>query len=245
MTPSIPVARSVVFTLAVGLWAAVAAAQPAVYAGGGAFTDIKRFGSSQGYSGTDNYSLDGTSTGGSLRIGTFLNPRWTLELSVDAAGRTRVDSSYPYVQILTPDIPVRSLRLMASTQFTAVSTTVGYHPPQHGRVRLGYFAGFSFIRGVYKTDYPYGIPVPLFEVVSSTLAAAAPSIAIYPPPDFRVSTLTQTDNARGAVLGFEASVDLTRHLAIVPEVRALTFSAINNGPGVFLIRPGVTLRWGF
>jgi hypothetical protein len=60
-----------------------------------------------------------------------------------------------------------------------------------------------------------------------------------------VSTLTQKHNAGGLLLGFEAAVALTSRLSLVPEVRALTFSTVNNGPAVFLIRPGIAVRWNF
>lgn len=236
--------RAGVASLFVMTWAVTAAAQSTVYVTGSAFADMKRFGTNSFYGPTDHYSLDGTSPGGGLRVGTFLNDRWTLELAVDAGGRSRVDASYRYVAILAAAFPVRYPKLTASTKFTAVSTILGYHPAPHARIRLGYMAGFSFIRGVYKTDYPYGVPGPLFTITTAELAAT-PIPAIYPPPPLTITTLTQTDNARGVILGFEAAIDVTKHFAVVPEVRALTFSAINNGPGVFLIRPGVGIRWGF
>jgi len=39
------------------------------------------------------------------------------------------------------------------------------------------------------------------------------------------------------LIGAEAAVTLTRSLALAPEVRVLSFD------GVFLIRPGVGVRW--
>jgi len=66
-----------------------------------------------------------------------------------------------------------------------------------------------------------------------------------PPPQFGARTITQEHNTGALALGFESAIDLTRRLAVVPEVRALVFSAPNNGPGVFLIRPGVGVRWKF
>jgi hypothetical protein len=55
----------------------------------------------------------------------------------------------------------------------------------------------------------------------------------------------QEHNAGAFALGVEAAIDLTPKLALVPEVRALVFSAPANGTTVFLIRPGVGVRWTF
>ncbi len=54
-------------------------------------------------------------------------------------------------------------------------------------------------------------------------------------------------NAAGAllvlVLGVEVAIDVVRHIAVVPELRAMTFSSVASGPGTFLIGPGVGVRW--
>jgi hypothetical protein len=56
-------------------------------------------------------------------------------------------------------------------------------------------------------------------------------------------TLRRIDNSVGGVLGFEAAIDMTQRLALVPGVRAIVFS--NEGQSVFLIRPEVGVRWSF
>jgi hypothetical protein len=38
----------------------------------------------------------------------------------------------------------------------------------------------------------------------------------------------------------EAAVDVTKRIAVVPEIRLTTFSRPYDGPTVFLIRPGVS-----
>jgi hypothetical protein len=170
-------------------------------------------------------------------------PQLSLELSIDVGSRTNGDLPTPY-RILAIATPVRTLQLKASTKFVAVSTVVGFHPTPHGRVRLGYLGGLSFVRGTYTSDYPsYGVPVPLFTVGSPTGVDSVP--VVFPPPTVTVGTLTQKDNKLGVVLGFEAAIDVAKHLAAVPEIRALTFSAPGAGPSVFLIRPGVGVRWSF
>lgn len=219
-----------------------------MYVTGSAFADIKRFGSPERvpyFANEDEFSLDGTGAGGGLRIGTFLSPRWSLELSVDAGARTEGMLPNPSAVILTifPP-PFADLELKASTRFVAVSTVIGFHPPARGRVQLGYFVGFSFIRGTDKSDYvDFGVPVPLFTVGTVPPSDLLPSPLIFPRP--AVATLTEKQNTGGAILGFEAAVSMTDHIAVVPDIRALTFSTINRGPGVFLIRPRIGVRWNF
>jgi hypothetical protein len=231
------------------LGARAAAAQDAGYVTVGGFADIKRFGTTNGpyyYSTPDQkLSLDGTGAGGSVRVGTLLIPHLSLELSIDVGASTKGNLPDPYRLLAIPQL-IRTPQLKTSTTFAAVSTIVGFHPAPHGRVRLGYLGGLSFVRGTYKSDYPsYGVPVPLFTVGSPTGVGSAPVPVAFPPPTVTVSTLTQRDNKLGVVLGFEAAIDLTKHLAVVPDIRALTFSAPNAGPRIFLIRPGVSVRWSF
>jgi hypothetical protein len=229
------------------LLAPAAAAQDAGYVSAGGFADVKRFGSTNGiyyYSGTDGtMSLDGTGAGGSVRVGTFLIPQLSLDVSIDVGARTKSNLPDPY-RLLGIAQPVGTPQLKASTRFVAVSTVIGFHPAAHGPVRLGYLGGISFVRGTYKNDYSnYGGPVPLFTVGAPIGVTSAP--VVFPPPPIIVSTLTQKDNKLGVVLGFEAAIEVAKHLAIVPEIRAVTFSAPDAGPTVFLIRPGVGVRCSF
>jgi hypothetical protein len=225
-------------------------AQSSAFVTGAGFAEVKRFDSSNGlnyygYNG-QTFSLDGTAAGGGLRIGTFLTPRWSLELAGDVGGRTKSDLPDLSRVLAAQALPVRFPQMKASTQFVTVSTTIGFHPAAGGRVRVGYFAGVSFVRATYKSDYPsYGYPVPLFSTGDVANGAPVPVALVYPPPNFNLVTSTQKDNATGVILGFEAAVNLTKHLAAVPEFRFLTFSTPQAGPGAFLIRPGVAIRWGF
>jgi hypothetical protein len=218
-------------------------AQSSAYVTGMAYADVKRFGSSGGlvyyYPYVDNYSLDGTAAGGGLRVGTFLHPKWTLELSVDAEGSTKLSVPNPYGPVIATFPSIRFPDLKASSQFLTVSTTIGFHPAAHGRLKLGYFAGFSFVRSKYRSDLDTILPL-------AATAIAASSGAPVPIPTqllVRPTAVTQITNTSGAVLGLETAIDLTKRLALVPEVRALTFSL--RGDGVFLIRPGVGVRWSF
>ena len=220
--------------------AAIASAQTAGYVGGSVFADIRTFGSTSAvpYYG-DQFSLDATGIGGGVRVGTFLHPRWSLELAVETASRTTVDLNDTVRILIAPPTP---LNFRASARFMTVATTVGFHQPAGSRVRLGYRAGFSFVRAAYESDYPsFVLPAAIFAPGGTSTIFPT----ILPPPQFTTRTITQKHNTGAVVLGFESAIDLTPRIAVAPEIRALLFSAPYNGPGIFLIRPGVAVKWNF
>ena len=99
-----------------------------------------------------------------------------------------------------------------------------------------------FIRGVYRSPYPGYYALATEAVASSTALPPPSSTVIYPPP---FTTLTERRLSVGLTLGVEAAVDVTKRIAVVPEIRLTTFSRPYDGPTVFLIRPGVGVRWAF
>jgi hypothetical protein len=229
-------------------------AQSANYIGGTGFADVKLFGASglTYYPPSEEPSLNKTGAGGGLRIGTFLHSKVSLEFAVDAGTATRTTYQYPVVILaIYPPLPSRQLR--ESTQFMTFTTVVGYHPAARGRIRLGYLAGLSFVRATYTSDLPgyvlraatfdqnqlSYIPISLDGSVRSPVSVSIPTSIYNPRP------VTRHDLTGGTLLGFEAAFDLGKRLAIVPEVRAVMFEQPSDGPGVFLIRPGVGVRWGF
>ncbi len=218
-----------------------AAAQSPVYITGTGFADIKTFSGTEGnLYGSGSSQLGGTTAGGGLRIGTFLHPRWSLELAIDVGGKTEGSTQYP---MILADIPT-SLRVPDFKQrvrFLTVSSVVGYHPAPRGRLRPGYLVGFSFVRGTYQSQYPNYYALATGALTRVNLGTVFPTI--FPPPVFTTETITSTENTSAVALGFETAIDLQKHLSVVPEVRALAFS--QRGAGVFLIRPGVGLRWNF
>jgi hypothetical protein len=227
------------------------AAQSAVYVGAAGFADIKRFDSVEYdprvLASGDDFSLDATGAGGGVRVGTFLHPRWSLELAVDAGTRTKKAMANPYLPVLGAPASLRFPELAASTRFLTVSTIIGFHTAKAGRVQLGYLGGFSFVRGTYQSDLPSFIIAPSavsFSGGPSTIPTSVSAIAtaILPGP-FTTRAITRHDNSTGAVFGFEAAIDLTRRIAAVPGIRALATSM--TGQSVFLIRPEIGVRWSF
>jgi hypothetical protein len=234
--------------------ASAQSAQSANYVGGAAFADVKLFGASGAsyYSPSAEPSLNTTGAGGGVRIGTFVHPKVSLEFAVDAGTRTRTTYQYPVV-ILAIYPPPPALQLRASTQFTTFTTVVGYHPPARGRGRLRYLAGLSFVRAAYTSDLPgYILPAATFEQnrlsyipISLDGSRGSPVTVSLPTSIYDPRPVTRRDLTGGTMLGFEAAFALGKRVAVVPEVRAVMFAQPNDGPGVFLIRPGVGVRWGF
>jgi outer membrane protein with beta-barrel domain len=228
------------------LFARAAAAQSPLYIAGAGFSDIKLFGTGTIYYPVSNApTLNSTGAGGGLRVGTFLHPRLSLEFGVDAGSKSETSFGYP-VQILAI-YPAPSVRLKASARFVTVNTVLGYHPAPLGRVRFGFLGGFSIVSGTYTSDLPgYVFPATTFSETRSIVTpvlgfTSLPSLGLFAPP----RSYTQHDIAAGGLLGFEAAFEVTKRLAVVPEVRSVIFSQPFNGPGVFLVRPGVHVRWGF
>jgi hypothetical protein len=215
-------------------------AQEGVYVQGSAFADVRQFGSSSvslvGLGLDDDFSLDATGVGGSVRVGTWLHRRWTLEAGVDLASETTSEARNPFILALFP--PGRQpFDLKAGSRFTTVTTVVGFHQRASDAVRLGYRAGFGFVRASYHTEFPdVSLPASIFPGGLFPTRVSLPTV-------LDGSRLSHTENNSALVLGVEAAIEITDNLDVVPELRALAFS--RSGAGVFLIRPGVGVRATF
>lgn len=218
-----------------------ASAQEGIYVQGSAFADIREFGSSSAtiVGLDDESSLDAIGAGGSIRVGTWLHRRWTIEAGLDLTTRTTNDFRNPYILAIFPP-GLAPLDLSASTSFASVTTMLGFHQ-RADAVRLGYRAGFSFMRATYRTEFP-DLAVPLSTAGREPFALLS---ALLPTIPIRLdsTTLTRTENNGALALGFEAAIEIADNLSVVPELRALAFST--SGRGTFLIRPGVGARWTF
>ena len=223
--------------------AGAASAQSRFYVGGAAMADIKRFDSfeldprilaSLG----DITSRDGTAAGGGVRVGTFLHPLWTLELAVDASASTTRGFRNPIEALPSRSSTLRLPELSNSNSFLTVSAVVGFHPEKMGRMRLGYFGGLALVRGTYETT----LPDYSFTPIDLSFIRGLPNFTI-PGLSIPGQSLSRVDNSTGGVMGLEAAIDVSEHLAVVPGVRAIVFSS--SGQSVFLIRPEVGARWSF
>ena len=183
-----------VFTLLfIAIAGRTASAQSGPYVSGTVFGDIKRFGGTDIDRGDDeDDSFDATGLGGSVRVGTWVHPQWTLELGVDVGSKTTSSFTNPIQIQIFPPIP--PFEIKNSNSFMSVSTVVGFHPRADGRIRFGYLAGFSFVRGRYSSDYPdFILPSPIFSGVATRFATISGSInGVVLPRPFVRTTRTET-----------------------------------------------------
>jgi hypothetical protein len=163
--------------------------------------------------------LDGDSVGGGGRLGAFVAPQWTLELGVDAGASTTALRGTPLPAAKGMALPpLRQSR--TRNRLIATTVLVGFHPSTTRRVQFGYFGGLTLLRVTRRSD---------------TLIAG-----VAQPNEREVIDLVPA-----ATMAAEARVAISQHLAIVPEIRVLTFSLSPPAPAGFAIRPGVALRWTF
>jgi hypothetical protein len=224
-----------------------------VYVQGTVFADIRQFGTAGTIQAiSDDFSLDATGIGGSARVGTWLDRRWTVEAGFDMGNRTTVEFENPYILAIFPP-GLRPRDLSTSTSFTSVTTMVGFHQRANRRWRFGYRAGFSFVRATFRSQLPvFSITQSpaIFRLETSFSSAqlgqliSSTRTGVLPPPGSAPTSLVEKQNTGALALGFEAAFSVRRHLSVVPELRALAFSLSNRGE-TFLIRPGVGVRWNF
>lgn len=216
--PPLPSACRVVCTaLTLMVTAVPAAAQPPVaeraYATVGLVGDVKRFSGDPAES-----TLDGQVAGGAVAIGTFIGSRWDLQLGLDMGGFSRTQ----HPRDITLQRDTITLTSVAENQVLSVATLLRFRASSHGRLRLGYLGGLTFVR--------------LHRKFHTTAPAGTPS-ALIPKPDERV------DYSAAPTVGIDARIELTEHLSLVPGLHACVFR-LSDESGL-LVRPRIGLRWAF
>jgi hypothetical protein len=88
-------------------------------------------------------------------------------------------------------------------------------------------------------------PTPLASGFVWTAATTSLSGPTYVERTSAVRQSEVVDNVPALAVGFNLALDLTRHLALVPEVRAHALSLNSGGPSAFVLRPGLAVRWTF
>jgi hypothetical protein len=183
------------------------------YATVGLFGDIKRF------SGDPTEStLDGQNAGGAVAIGTFIGSRWDLQLGLDMAGFSR--TRHPREVTLQRETII--LTSVAENRALSVATLLRFRASSHGRLRLGYLGGLTFVR--------------LHRKFHTTAPAGTPS-ALIPRPDERI------DYSAAPTVGIDARIALTEHLSLVPGLHACVFRFSDES--ALLVRPRIGIRWAF
>jgi hypothetical protein len=235
---------------------AASSAQAQVFASGAAFGDIKRFSGDPSTS-----TLDGTTFGGGARVGMFVAPRWSVEVGVDIGASTTKTRSLS-IGGLTPSISadlaalglttsfpigilprVFSFESRTSNRLIAASVMLGFRPVTTGRVHPEFLGGLTFVH--FTRTFDTSGPTPLASGFGFTAVTTSLSGPTYVAQTAAVRQRELVDNVPAAAVGFNLALDLTRHLAFVPEVRAHAFSLNSGSPGAFVLRPGLAVRWIF
>jgi len=183
------------------------------YVTGGTFVGVKRFSGDP----TEGI-LDGTVTGVAVAIGTSIGTRWDLQVGLDVGGFS--ETGRP--RDVTFQREMITLNSIAENQVLSVATLLRFRSAVHGRVRLGYLGGLSFVRlhRRFHTEAPEGTPAGLI-----------------PRPDERV------DYSAAPTVGLDARIAITEHLSVVPGIQACVFRFADESG--LLVRPRVSVRWGF
>ena len=158
----------------------------------------------------------GTTAAGTIGAGVFLSPRWNIRFELALMGT--IDFSGTSGSELFTQIS------QGETRRNIGSVLLGYEAPASGRVSVGYFAGLALIheRQTFSVSTELVLPLPL------------------PPPTGFESSKTEAWTFRQAPqVGIEAVISATPKVAIVPAFSITAFS------GVWLLQPGVTVRFKF
>lgn len=183
------------------------------YVTGGAFVGVKRFSGDPAEA-----TLDGTTTGGTLAVGTSIGPRWDLQVGLDVTGFSRTQRS----RDITFQRRTITLTSVTENQALSVATLLRFRSAAHGRVRLGYLGGLSFVRlhRRFRTDAPDGTPAGLI-----------------PRSEARV------DYSAAPTVGIDARIAMTEHLAVIPGIHACVFRFADESG--LVVRPRIGIRWAF
>lgn len=209
-----------------------ATAQPAtgagtVFAGITGFADMRRAPTSDVQNGPAD-DTSGTAPGGALALGVYLTPRISVRAEWSLSDTLSLDRNSPVYPFLADGLIGRArppTGLVVPQQTTeerdvkAGFALLGYHLGS-GRARLELLGGIGLVNDRVTTITEVRLPV--FAGV----------------PGYRSEYSTSAHHAV-AVVGADASVALTTHAALVPQVRVY---AVN---GALQVRPGLGLRWTF
>lgn len=183
------------------------------YVTGGTFLGVKRFSGDP----TEGV-LDGTASGGAIAVGTSIGTRWDLQIGLDVTGFSQ--RRRPREIMFQREII--ELTSITENQVLSVATLLRFRSAPHGRVRLGYLGGLSFVRlhRKFHTEAPGGTPAGLI-----------------PRPDERV------DYSAAPTVGIDARIALTEHVSVIPGIHACVFRFADESG--LLVRPRIGVRWAF
>jgi hypothetical protein len=225
----------VVALVALGVWPASA---QSTYVSAAIAGDVLRSTHSETVLGSD-ISRGGEAFGFALRVGTPLGSRWGVELEFARGGEIETDftASIPLASrvdaitwsSLVPGSPMTQLlsrpvsySLRSAQRHNTLSTTVWMNQELSQRVSLVYLAGMGFYRSTSESEARFGILPPELSI-----------------PGLLPTLLKTVSYGVRPLVGFEARIDLTEHVELVPGVR------LHGLDNAWLVRPAVGLAWNF
>jgi hypothetical protein len=183
------------------------------YVTAGTFVDVKRFSGDP----TEGV-LDGSALGAAFAVGTSIGSRWDLQVALDVTGfsETRRDRDITFQREKI------TLTSVVENQVLSVATLLRFRSAPHGRVRLGYLGGLSFVRlhRKFHTDAPEGTPSGLIPRANE-----------------------HVDYSAAPTVGIDARIALTEHVSLIPGIHACVFRFADESG--LLVRPRIGVRWAF
>lgn len=233
--------------LACSTLAVPASAQPesgTVFIGAGALASLERSTRSSGLGVDDN--RDGTAAGGALQLGVYLTPRvsarfeWSMTDWLEYRNGSGIYPLYAAAELRSGIVPpgfegrfdpalVESLiapyGFRGRTRSKAGFALLGYHLGSR-RASVEVMGGMGWVARTTRTSYDFRIAQPLLNLLPDSLP-------------FRGGESGFTDYQTVGVAGLDATVGLTDHAAVVPQLRVFASG------GTLSVRPGVGIRWTF
>jgi hypothetical protein len=202
-----------------------------VFVGLSGFADIRRAPTSEVQNGPDD-DASGTAPGGALTLGVHLTPRLSVRAEWSLSDTLSLDRNSPIYPYAVEDLVTRVLPPgLSSTSLLVPQQTTEQRDVKAGFALLGYHLG----AGRAQIELLAGLGL-VNERVTTITEIQLPGIPRV--PNYRSEYSTSAHHAV-AVVGADASVSLTTHAALVPQVRVY---ALN---GALQVRPGLGLRWTF
>ena len=166
--------------------------------------------------------VSGTTVGGSLAVGSFLHPRWSVRFEYGAEatrhGSTNRSSPAGPVSVV--------LARQLDEQVKTGSVLLGYHTGPRGPASLTFLAGLAL---VHQRQH-------LLEQMS--FQPPPPAGVVVPSLESR-SELALTAFRQGPIVGMDLVLAVWPRFAVVPEMRVLVFGTNWD------FRPGMSVRIGF
>ena len=198
--------------------AAAAGAQPAnngVFIDAGAVANTGWHGTTETSSAGNAPNVDGTGIGGTIAIGTWLTPRFSIRLEAALLGDINDETTATSTETsgLGQTITITN-RESASLRERTVSVLLGYATERRHGVQLSYLGGAVF--GFTTTQ-------------SSSTELFSPAVITVPS-----RTITVRSYGSAAEVGMDADVAIGSHLSIVPQARLVADDVS--------VRAGIALR---